>query len=45
MFFSTMAAPPNDLSNKIMFYKCARISPPKMSPDVICNAFDVKFQD
>ena len=25
--------------------RVSRISPPKMSPDVICNAFDVKFQD
>ena len=28
---------------KYMFHKCVHISGPKVSLDVICNAFDVKF--
>ena len=36
---------PNDLRKKPTFYKWGHISGPKGSPDMILNAFHVKFHD
>ena len=45
MLFSAMVINQSDLCKKHMFYKSAHISGPTGFPDIILNAFQLKFHN